>query len=188
MAKRPSINFRQHCVRPGVFPSTSINFLCGQESFCQLPSTFRVAGDLLSTFCAIGRPISVKCFCGWTILHQLSLRLAHLPSTSVNVPCGRENFRQPPSTFHAARNLMSIFNEAGRTSVNFLYAKKTFRQLSCGRETFRSFPSTLRAVGKLSINLCQHFVRPEDAPSTFRMSGRPSVNFRQRSIRQWYLL
>ena len=90
-AWRPSVNFCRHSVRPGDFlsisifrtpenfrhlspwegdlPSASVNFLCCQETFCQLPSNFCAGGrpsvnfrqhfmrpqDYLSIFRATGR-------------------------------------------------------------------------------------------------------------------------------------
>ena len=85
---RPSINFRlllcsretfrQHSFQPVQFPSTSINFLCGWETFCQLPSTFRAYRRTSVNFRHLsvppGRP-SVN-FC------LLSVHTGDLPSSS----------------------------------------------------------------------------------------------------------
>ena len=112
-------------VQPGDLPSTSVNFplqlgdsliisvnfLYHQENFCQCLSTLHAVSkttinfpcgretfrQLLSTFCAAGRP-SVN-FC------QLSVRPGDIPSTSVYFPCGQENFGQLLSAFHVARKL-----------------------------------------------------------------------------------
>ena len=42
--RRPFFNLRQVSLRPGDLPSYSVNFLCGQETFHQVPSTCRAAG------------------------------------------------------------------------------------------------------------------------------------------------
>ena len=107
-AGRPCFNFYQHSMLLEGFPSTSLNFPCspktfrqslvGQETICQFPSNFRVAGrnslnflqhsirpvDLLST--------SDNCPCSKQIFH-------HLPTNSVNFQCSHETFRELLSTF-----------------------------------------------------------------------------------------
>ena len=47
------MNFCQLLVQPGDLPSTFVNFPCGLETFCQLPSTICAA-----------RRLSVKFLCG----------------------------------------------------------------------------------------------------------------------------
>ena len=46
----PSINFSHYFVLPWDILSTSVNFPCVSENFCQLPSTFRVAAVLFISF------------------------------------------------------------------------------------------------------------------------------------------
>ena len=48
-AGRHSINFHQISMLRGDLISTSVKFPFIHENFCQLPSTFRETGDLLST-------------------------------------------------------------------------------------------------------------------------------------------
>ena len=140
----------------GDLPSTSVNILCGRETFRQRSSTFHEAGrpfisiprrrenfhQLPSTFRPSRRP-SVN-FC------EITVRQGNLLSTFVNFPCGREAFRQ--------------------FSVNFL----------SGRENFRHLPPRFRLSGRTSIIFCQLSMWPGDLPSTyinFRAVKIPSVNF-----------
>ena len=95
-AHRPSAKFRQFSVQQSNHPSTSVNFSCGQKTFCQ---HFLQPGDFLSTFVKftyVGRPsikfcqlfvspgdllsISDKFLCSHKTFHHLLLR----PETSVN--------------------------------------------------------------------------------------------------------
>ena len=135
VAGRPSVNFCQLPMWPGVLTSTSINFLFGRENFRKLPSIFHAAVclcvqpeifcQLSSTFCAAMRP-SVN-FC------HLSMRLEDCPSTfivartpSVHLShflCCQETFRQLPSTLRATRR-------HSLNSVNFLCRQKIFHHLS----------------------------------------------------------
>lgn len=50
------MNFRQLPMRPVYLMSTFVNFLYGRETLCEIPSTFLVAGTLLSTFHSIKGP------------------------------------------------------------------------------------------------------------------------------------
>ena len=150
-------NFLQHQSILCAAGSSSVNFSCGQDAFHQLQSNFRAAERSSVTFC------------------QHSLCPGELSSTSVNLlfwqktfcelPCGRENFCQLPSTFCAA----------GRPSINF-------RQLVVCRETNRQLSSTLGVAGGPSNNLRQPSVWPEDCLSTFCAVGRHSINFHQISV------
>ena len=124
----PFVNFRQHSVRPGDFPSATPNFQCCQK-FRQLPSTFRVVirpsvnilcaqetyRILPSTFYSDGRPFSIF----------------------VNFLCGRETICLLPSSFCATERLSVNFRQLSFwprdltwTSVNFLHRWEGFRQLS----------------------------------------------------------
>ena len=135
--------------------STSVNFLCIQETVRELPSTFCAAvrtfvnfrqlsmqpGDLPSTLRVAGRP-PLK-FCRLSILAEdvwLKFRVA------------METFRKLPSTFRAAR----------RCWLNF----------PCIRDNFRELPSTFCAAGRRSANICQ-----------LSVAKRPSANFSQLSAR-----
>ena len=118
---RTFFNFRQLSVQPQELPSTSVNFLfhlktfhqlqstslhleelsisinfpCGPQIICHLPSTFRAAGRHSVNF------------------RQIFVRPGDLISTSVKFPFTYENFCQLPSTFRETGDLLS-------TSVNFL--------------------------------------------------------------------
>ena len=122
----------------------------------------------MSTSCAYG--IASVNFC------QLSVQLRGL-STSVNIPCCQETFRNIPLTLRAPGDLLS-------TSINIL----------CSQETFRILLLIFHVAGMPSVTFYQLSVQPGDCtsysaailcgreifrklPSTFRATGRPSVNF-----------
>ena len=93
-AGKRSDNFRQFSVQSVNLSSTSVNFLCGRETFCQIPSILCATGvlpisvnfpygletfrQLPSTFHASGRSSD--------IFHQLSVQLGDFPLTSVSIP------------------------------------------------------------------------------------------------------
>ena len=64
-------------------PLTTVNILCVQETFHELPSTF----------CVVGRSVNFR---------HLSVQLRDLWLTSVNILHGRETFGQLLSNFRAA--------------------------------------------------------------------------------------
>ena len=109
--------FDKSCQNVHTVIRPSINFLCVRRIFRQLPSNFCVR----ATIC------------------QFSVRQQDLPSTTVNLPCGRGTFRklsmrpwEHPSNIHAAAGFPSTF-------VNFMSISETFRQLSIRP---RNLPST----------------------------------------------
>ena len=179
MAGRDSVNYRQHSLRPGVLPSTSINFLCGHESFRQLPSAFCAAGTTslnlrqllcrLKIFHQILSPlIFVNFQCGPKINRQIFMSPKNLLEASVRFSCHQETFR----------HLLSSFHVSNRPSVNILCCQVTFRQLL----------STFCAAERNSVNFSQLSVLPEDIGSTFCAAGRPSVSFCQHFVQSGDLL
>ena len=155
----------------GKLPSTSVNFLYGQDTFCKLSSTFHAAGRL-----------SVH-------LHLLSVLPGDLPSTSINFPCSQKTFHQLsarpgfvwpkdipatsdifPYRRETFRQLSSTFFAAGRPSFNFPCSQKTFRQLSARPGLVRQLPSTFRVAERYSGNFRYPSVPPGDFLST-------SINF-----------
>ena len=136
MVGRPFVSFRQLSLPSGDRPSRFDNLQCDWVTFCQLPSTFELPGELASTsvtFCVTG---------------TLSVWLGEILLTFVNSSCGRKTFCQLPLTFrvakrpvnfHAAwrqcswvtlRQLSSTFCVAVTRSVNF----------SCGLVAFHQIP------------------------------------------------
>ena len=104
-AGRPSDKFHQHSVQPVDYPSSFVHFLCSRETFHQLPSILLAAKrlsinfrhfcvlpeQLLSTFHAAGHSVNFRQFLLWLEIFRKLLSA-----------CGRETYRQIPSTFHAA--------------------------------------------------------------------------------------
>ena len=123
-------NFRQLSLRTGDFPSasvniflllrdlssTSANYPCCRETFCQLPSTFHLAGT------------------PFVNIRQHSLQPEDLLSSSVKFPCRLENFLQLSSTFRVARRpsvkSRQLFMRLGdmSNSIKFLHGRETFCQ------------------------------------------------------------
>ena len=115
---RPSINFCEVSLRRGDFPVNSINFPCGREIFCQLPSTFRAAGNssvIFRELCV--RPVDAA---------SISVLPVDLPSTSINFRVAgifSTNFRQLSERRENLCQLLSIlcapggFSSATSTSV-----------------------------------------------------------------------
>ena len=122
----------------------------------------------------------------------LSLWPQDLPSTSVNITCGLESFRQ----------ILSAFRAACRTSVNFcllsvwlVILPSTF----CADWTPSVNFCLLSVAGRPSVNFCQlwtvnissssvKLLWPGILPSTFFAAGRPFVPFRQLCVRPEVLL
>ena len=188
VVKKPSDNFRQLSMQPGDLLSTSVNFLCSLETFLHV----------LFTFCAAGRPSDN--------IHQLSVRPGDLPPTSIKFPCGRKtsvNFRllsvwpgDLPSIYvnllcgrEIFCQLLSTFCTGWRPSVNFCQLNMQSEKLPstlrvarrlpstsfnfpCGRESFRQLPSTFRAAGRPSENFHQISEQLGYLPSTFYAAGR----------------
>ena len=163
-AVRPFVNFRQHSVQPGHLLSTTSTFCAAGRPviFCQLSTLPR---DLVSTsinFLSSQRP-SVN-FCELSVwnLRQLYMQQSNFLSTSVNVPCSRENFCQ---LYVPLGDILS-----------------TFIIFPCIRETFCQLLSTLHATGSPSMNFSKCSVWPGEFPfrqlqSTFHATRRPSVKF-----------
>ena len=186
-AGRHFVNFQQVFVQLGNHPSTSINSSCGWETYHQLPSTF----------CAARRPS--------VYFHPLSMRPGDLLSTSGKIPYVRLNFRQLPSYFERMGDTSTSMNvpcsgEAFRQisapprEHPYTYTagrQKTFHQLSmwlgeipsdsvifpCDRKSFQQLPAILSVPKRLSVNFNQLSVRPGELLSTFHATWRPSVNF-----------
>ena len=165
-AGRPSVNLHLLFVWPGDLLYTSVNFPCGQKSFCQLSLW---PGDLpyqlLSTFHMAYRP-SVNFPCCWKTFHQLSL------------------------TFHAAGRPSINFRQVWVPTKD----PSTFVYFPCGRRPFRKISVRPRDILSTSVYIpcgqeifCQLSVRPVDLPSTFRAVCRHSVNFHPLSLRPKYL-
>ena len=152
---RLSVHFQWLSMLPDIFSLTSVNFACSQETFRELPSTSNAAErtvklrhlavhhetfcQLLSTFCAAGRPS--------VIFRQLSIWLEVLPSHSVNFcAAGRPsvNFHQLLGRTVHLPSISAKFTCRQRT-LNHLPA--TFVKVSCGQETFLQLPSTFLANG-----------------------------------------
>ena len=164
------MNFCQHPMRLVDLPSTSVKFpcsqkisfyfLCGQEIFRQLSV---LPGDIplnFSTFSSTRRPFInlrqhstwledlpltfVNFLCRQKTFHQLSVRLGDFPSISSNFPSGRPsvNFRHLSVQPGELLSIPPNFCATGRTSINFL----------CCRESFRQPSSTFRMVEIPSIN------------------------------------
>ena len=145
-------------MQPGDLPSPFVSFSCSLVTIRQISSTFVRPSDLPSTFsnfCAARR-------------HSVNI-LCALLSTSVNIPCSRVIFRQ----------FRSIFLADGRPSVNFCQLSVwpedllltflmagtpsvTSDKLPFILESFCQLLSNFRAAGRLSVNLCQPWVRPGD--------------------------
>ena len=143
MATRPSVIFHQLSVRPEDLPTTSVNFPCCRETFCQIHEISVCTGYLLSTstnilygrvtfrqlltnFCAARRP-SVKFLCRWETFRELPIPFREAGRPSVNF---RQLFKWP-------EDFLSNFRQTTRPSVNF----------SCSRKIFVQFLSTFHAVG-----------------------------------------
>ena len=92
------------------------------------------------------------------------MQLGDIPSTSVNFPCGRETFRQHPSTVRAAGRPLSTFHAA----VGLLLTSSNF---PCDSGIFCELTSIFCTAGRLSDNVHQISVHPGDALST-------SINFK----------
>lgn len=85
--------FCQLFVPSGDLPLTSINVPLSQEIFHQIPSTFRVVGQIFGKFC------------------ELSIGSVDIPSTSVNFCCSRENFLQLSSRSHVVVRCSGYFRQ-----------------------------------------------------------------------------
>ena len=139
-ARRPSDHipcgqktFRQLFVQPRDFPSLSVSFLFGLETFLTLLSTFC---QLPSTICAPENlpSISFNFPCRWKYFCELLSILA----------CDREIFQKLPSSLQIAQrtsinfcqlsmrldDFLSTFCVAGRPSVNFCQISVRPRDLS----------------------------------------------------------
>ena len=154
--------------------SNFVKFLGDRETFCQLPSTFRVARGPSVSFC----PLSVK--------------PSEFLSTFVNFKCSQDMFRQLSPAFFATTkpsiNFRKLFVLLGDLPSNSVQ-QGTFSQLPV------NFPSSsvgFRVTCILFVNFCKlpalprdhpstlvNSLRPGDFPSTFLVAGRPSVNFCQ---------
>ena len=173
MARRPFGNFRKLFLQPQdllsaffastYLLSTSVIFtwpgdrLSGRVNFCQLLSTFRVAGrpsikfrnffmplsdlQLLSTFRAAGRvSINFRLHpCCRGIFCQLPSTLCTAGSPFKNILCVRNTFHQ--------LSVRCAFLLVGRPSVYFrqlIYSQENFRRI------FSNFPANRRHSVKLS--------------------------------------
>ena len=194
-AGRPSVNFLWLYVWPGELSTTSANFLCshktyrqlslrqhifrqlsaqpgdlpsGQVNFCQLLSTFHVAGRSSIKF--------RNFLCRQVIFHQLPsiFRVAGRPFINFRPhPCCRGIYCQLPSTLRTSK----------RPLINILWGQNTFNQLSVrcafllvGRllctydnfiyswKHFRRILSNFLANGRHSVNFCQLSLRSGDLP------------------------
>ena len=90
--------FCQLSVLSRELPLTYVNFLCGHRTFCQHSSTFRAAGNILST--------SVNFKCGRVTFRQF--------------PCYHRTFCELPSTFCQAMQLTVKFRQHFVQPWNFL--------------------------------------------------------------------
>ena len=152
------VNFHQLSMQPGELPLTSVNFLCGRETFCQLLSTFHAA-----------RKPSVN-------FSRLSVRPGDLLSSSVKFSRSLKTFRQLPSTLVAAGrpvNFCQIIHATRRTTIylhKFPYCPGDLLSNSVkflhGREIFRQLPSKFCVARRSSVNFCQIFVQLGSLPST----------------------
>ena len=203
-AGRYSISFCQLFVRPGDFPSTSVNILCGRETFRQLSSTFFQHYALPSNFRANGRTFinfrqhSMQ-LAEYVYFHQLSVSPVDLLSTSVKFMRRRGTFCQLPSTFRAASKPSIYFRrhlcihwhypqlfghtrELLSTSINFCASIGTTIKFTVIRADFLQLRSTFCACVGPSVNFSQHSVCPLKLSSTFSASAGVSVNFCEHSV------
>ena len=139
MDGRPPVNCRQLSLRPGHFSSISVNFLSLKLSVNFLQLSVR-PGELPTNFHAAGKRSDN--------FQQFSVQSGDLLSNTVNFMCHRVSCQ-----------FLSTLSMAWRLFINF-------PELLCSWETFRHLPITFCAVGRLSVNFSQHFVRPGDRPST----------------------
>ena len=166
-------------MRPRVFLSNSINFLCILGTLCQLLLSLRIHGtfhQLLSTFCASEGPS----------VHQQDLL-----STSALFPCGCGSFRQIPSTFPSCTGHSVIIQCVRGT---FHPIPSTSVQVLCLWDLLKTF----RVATGHSVNFRQPSVRPRNNLLTFCASVGPSIkvcdfpcsrrNFRRLSVHPWDLL
>ena len=119
-------------------------------SLCQLYvypqnrlSAFHVAGDIPSIFVRPQDSLSIFIASAdpFVNFHQFSLRSLNLPSTSINILCGRGTFRQ---LFVHPRELSPTFHASEGPSINFPDVRGrsvNFRQLSVH---LRYYPSNSR--------------------------------------------
>ena len=119
-ARRPSFNCEVSLQR-GDFPQNSINFPCGREIFCQLPSTFRVAGNSSVIFREL-------CFRTVDVV-SISVLPADLPSAFINFRvAGRfsTKFRQLFVRRENLHQLLSNLHEPGDflSNINFWVARR----------------------------------------------------------------
>ena len=103
-----SINF---LVRPADLPSTSVNFLCSQKTFCQLSVQLEDFPSNSFNFICHRRP-SVNFLCRWETFRQLSSNLL-----AAGTPFG--NFGQLFVWPGDLGQLQSTFHAARRPSINF---------------------------------------------------------------------
>ena len=137
--------------------STSIDFLCRRENFCQLT---KQAGDLPSAsvnFRATGRT-SINS-------RHISMRPADLSLTSVNFSYFQKSFRQFSSTLVQP-------GDPTLATVN----------VPCGWETFCQLPLSFHAAWGLSVTFCHLSVQPGDLWLNFCVAGRHSFNYHQLSV------
>ena len=114
--------------------------------------------------------------------HGISGHLWVLPSTSVDLPCGQEPFRQLPSNCRAARRhsvyFASNFRADRRPTINIC-------QLSVLPRDLHQVPLPFRETWRPSVSFSPLSVQPGDLPSNsnnFPCGQRPSVNFRYISV------
>ena len=171
------MNFRQIFIQLGDLSSTFANIPCGRETSVNCHQLSELLRDHLSISVNIlyGREISVnfrQTFVQLETFRQLSLLPREFQSTSVNISCGQETFRQIPSDFCVAGrpsdnfhqisiwpgDLSSTFCTPGRLSMSFRQLAVRSRDLS----TSINFP-----CGRgLSVIFCQLSVQAKDLPST----------------------
>ena len=155
-------------------PLTSITFLCCQGNYCELPLPF----------CAS---------CGHSVnLHQLSVRLVDLPSTSVNFPCSAGPSGNFPSVTGPSvqfcllsvwpQDLLSAFRSTAGLFVNLPCDRGTFSQLLFDHGNFRQLPLPFCAAGGPSVSLHHLSMLPGDFPSSYSAAAGHTVNFCQLSV------
>ena len=158
-----SVNFCQLSMQPGELPST---FRAARRPSVKLSElsvqreTFRSSVRSSVKFRQISTlPGDLQSSC------KISVQPGELPSTYVNFLFGLELSVHFLELFVSPGHILS-------TSIN----------IPCRWENFFQFPSTFRAARRLSVNICQFFMRVRDLPSTFRAPWRLSVNFHQLSL------
>ena len=145
-----------------------------------------------STFCSSGRPSVnfLKLLCRRETFCQTPSIFCPTKTTSVNFPCGRENFRQVLAgrIFVSLRQISVKLDDIPSTSVYF----------PCCWETFRKLPSTFRTSRSPSANSINFLYSRgtsitfvnfpcgretfRQLPSNFCAARRLSMNFLQFSV------